>query len=101
LSGPVTESNGLRERIASPLVACGSPTQRSARRVPSAAHRKLLAIGSQLRSTTCMMPCASKNAARALSARITAQKWRLRAYRRPWRGSGVRANRGTACEACA
>ena len=77
-SGPVTESNGLRERIGSAFVACGL-TERGAggTRAMSPGAESCFSSAPRPAPTTCMIPCASKNAARATSARITAQKWRF------------------------
>src|SRR5579859_6618835 len=79
LSGPVTESNGLRARMASAVVACGlAEAGAGGRRAVSGGVESCFSSAPRLAPTTCMIPCASRNAAMATSARITAQKWRLR-----------------------
>ena len=52
LSGPVTESNGLRERIASALVACGLADAGARRRrcAASGGARELLLVGAEARA---------------------------------------------------
>ncbi len=68
LSGPVTESNGLRDRIGSALVACGVADAGAAgRRAMSGGAASCFSSAPRLAPTMCMIPCASKNAAIATS----------------------------------
>jgi len=84
LSGPVTESNGLRERIARRSLHAGSPTQRSARRSISA-HRKLLASGASF-ARRLHDALRVQERRKGAHARITAQKWRLRSLSKAMAG---------------
>ena len=78
LSGPVTESKGLRERMESALVAWGlAEAGAGGRRAASGGAARSLSSGPSMAPTTCMIPCASRNADSESRTNTTAQKWRL------------------------
>ena len=79
LSGPVTESNGLRERIGSAFVLCPpAPVADGAVRACSGGSESCLSSAARLEPTSWVRPRAFKNAAVATSTSSTAQKLRLR-----------------------
>src|SRR5579872_2781199 len=78
LSGPVTESKALRERMGCASVACAwADALLASPRATGEGVASCFASGPTPAATTWTIPWASRNAAAPTRSKITAQKWRL------------------------